>query len=125
MEILKMSRVYAATVVAIFVTTSLATNLLVVGTRGPITLGFSARLRTSSRRLKRRMKHAVDGWVAATLARRERQASSWALQYMSDRELKDIGIYRGGVGDGYVGQMSPACPRAAYSIAHPLEEGLQ
>jgi len=122
-----MSRVYAVTVVAIFITTSLATNLLVVGTRGPITSGFSARLRTNSRRLRRRMRRAVDGWVATTLARRERQASSWALQYMSDRELKDIGVYRGGpgCGDGYAGRISPACPRAAFSIAHPLEEGLQ
>ena len=122
-----MSRVYAATVVAIFISTSLATNLLVVGTRGPTTPGCAARRRTSSRRLRRRLRPAVDGWVAATLARRERQAWAWALQYMSDRELKDIGVYRGGVGcgDGYASHMSPASPRAAFSIAHPLEEGLQ
>lgn len=118
-----MSKVYAATVVAIFVTTSLATNLLVVGTRGPVAPGVPARMRSGSRRLNRRIKYFVDNWVAAMLSRRERQASAWALHYMSDRELKDIGVYRGKVGrdDGHAG----LTPRAAFSIVHPLEEGLQ
>jgi len=118
-----MSRIYAATVLAIFVTTSLATNLLVVGTRGPITLGLPARMRTGTRRLNRRVKYVVDNWVAAMLSRRERQASGWALHDMSDRELKDIGVYRGKIGreDADTGRAR----RAAFFIAHPLEEELQ
>jgi uncharacterized protein YjiS (DUF1127 family) len=122
-----MSKIYIATVVAIFITTSLATNLLVVGARGPVTPDLSSRMRAGSRRLSRRVKSFVDNWVAAMLSHRERQASAWALQYMSDRELKDIGIYRGRIGrvEGHAGQLSPVTARAAFSIAHPLEEGLQ
>jgi uncharacterized protein YjiS (DUF1127 family) len=129
-----MSKIYFATVVAIFVTTSLATNLLVVGTRGPATPGLCARLWSGSRRMGRRFKYSVDRWVAATLARRERQAASWALCYMTDRELKDIGLDRGGLGrgslgrdgldrdDGYAGRTPQPGTRMAFSVSH-AEEG--
>lgn len=122
-----MTRIYAATVFAIFVTASLATNVLVVGARGPFAPGLSTRLRSASRRLGRRAKRVVDTWVAGMLSRRERQASAWALHYVSDRELRDIGLYRGRVcrGDGYAGHMSPADARAVFSMAYPLEEGMQ
>jgi hypothetical protein len=70
-----MSRVYLATVVGIFVTTSLATNLLVVGTRGPVAPRLSTRLRSRSRRLGRRLRRFMDGRVAAMIARRERLAA--------------------------------------------------
>jgi uncharacterized protein YjiS (DUF1127 family) len=95
-----MSRAYFATVIAVFVTTSLATNLLVVGTRGPIALGLPG-LRFRSRRLGRRLRRFVDNHVAAMIARRERTAAVGALRYMSDRDLKDIGLYRGGFGHLY------------------------
>lgn len=36
----------------------------------------------------------VNGWVAAAIDRRERQAAMVALRHLDDRELKDIGIYR-------------------------------
>jgi uncharacterized protein YjiS (DUF1127 family) len=107
-----MSRVYFATVVAAFVTTSLATNLLVVGTRGPVTSGLTTRLRSRSRRLSRRFGHFVNNRVAAMIARREQQATICALRHMSDRDLKDIGLYRGGhshlygATDGGFGQLS-------------------
>jgi uncharacterized protein YjiS (DUF1127 family) len=109
-----MSRIYFATVVAAFVTTSLATNLLVVGTRGPVTSGLTTRLRSRSRsrRLSRRFGHFVNNQVAAMIARREQQATICALRHMSDRDLKDIGLYRGGRGhfygatDGDFGQLS-------------------
>jgi uncharacterized protein YjiS (DUF1127 family) len=126
MEIFAMTRIYAATVAAIFVTTSLATNVLVVGTRGPLTPGMSTRLRSTSRRLGRRTKRVVDSWVVAMLSRRERQASTWLLPTMSDRELRDIGLHRIRVGRGdNAGHMSPADARTAFAVAHPLEEGLQ
>ena len=122
-----MTRIYAATVVAIFITTSLATNVLVVGARGAVTAGVSTRLRSTARRLGRRARYLMDSWVAATLSRRERQAVSWAFPAMSDRELRDIGLRRVSLrrGDGYARHMSPADARDVFSIAHPLEEGLQ
>jgi uncharacterized protein YjiS (DUF1127 family) len=88
-----MSRAYFATVIAVFVTTSIATNVLVVGTRGPVTLGLPAGLRARSRRLGRNLKRLVDGWVAAMIARRERHAAMLTLRHLSDRDLKDIGIH--------------------------------
>jgi len=93
-----MSRMYFATVVAVFVTTSLATNLLVVGTRGPVLPGPRGGLRGRTRRLRRRLKRAVDSWVAAVLAHRERQAAAYVVHHMSYRELKDIGLYPGSLG---------------------------
>ena len=90
-----MSKIYVATVVAAFVTTSLATNLLVVGVRGPVQSDLVVRLRCRARRLRRWIGHAVDSWVVSMLAYRERQAALYALRHLSDRELKDMGLYRG------------------------------
>jgi uncharacterized protein YjiS (DUF1127 family) len=58
-------------------------------------------LRFRSRRLGRRIKHLVDGRVAAMIARRERQAAIYALRHMSDRDLEDIGLYRTDLGHLY------------------------
>lgn len=93
-----MGKMYFATVVAVFVTTSLATNLLVVGTRGTVTPELLVKLRCRSRRLSRRLKHGIDAWVANMLARRERQATIYAVHHLSDLELRDIGLYRGSLG---------------------------
>ena len=93
-----MGKMHIATVVAMFVATSLATNLLAAGTRGPVTPNLTVRLRGRARRLGRRMKRAVDAWVASVLARRERQAAIYAVHHLSDRELKDMGLYRGSLG---------------------------
>ncbi len=93
-----MGKMHIATVVAMFVTTSLATNLLVAGTRGPVAPDLTVRLRCRARRLSRRMKRAVDAWVASMPARRERQAAIYAVHHLSDRELKDMGLYRGSLG---------------------------
>jgi len=77
-----MSRAYFATIIAVFVTTSLATNLLLIGARGPVALGIPARLRFR-RRLSRRIRRFLDTGVDAMIARRERQASV-ALRNISD-----------------------------------------
>jgi uncharacterized protein YjiS (DUF1127 family) len=37
----------------------------------------------------------VDDWAAAIIAELERRAEIAALQHLSDRQLKDIGLYRG------------------------------
>jgi uncharacterized protein YjiS (DUF1127 family) len=116
---LAMSKMYVATVVAIFVTTSLATNLLVVGTRGPIQSELAVRLRRRARRLGRDLKHAVDGWVVAMLARRERQAALYALRCLNDHELKDIGLYRGSHGRIVL----PPDDRRTASPAPPFKDG--
>ena len=92
-----MSKVYLATVAAVVVTTSLASNVLLVGTRGPVQSGLPARIRAAVRRWLRRLKHLVDASVAAMIARRERQATLWALHRMSDRALTDIGLCRGNI----------------------------
>jgi len=117
-----MNMVYTATVVAIFVTTSLATNLLVVGTRGPVTPGLPVRLRSSARRLGRRLRHFTNTRVAAMIQRRERLAARSLLCRMTDRELKDMGFYRGtvGLGDSYVARV--VGERVAYSVSHAEEE---
>ncbi len=107
-----MSKMYFATVIAVFVTTSLATNLLVVGTRGPVLPGMAVRLHGRSRRLGRRLKRVIDNWVAAMVANRERQAAVYAVHHMSDRERKDMGLYRGSL--GHVAR--PDGERAASSI---------
>lgn len=93
-----MSRAYFATVVAVFVTTSIATNLFVVGTCGPVTLSLPVGLRARSRRLRRNLKRLVDGWVAGMIARRERNAAMLAVRHLSDRDPKDIGIDRDRLG---------------------------
>jgi|KBSMisStaDraftv2_1062788.scaffolds.fasta_scaffold2356081_2 uncharacterized protein YjiS (DUF1127 family) len=46
-------------------------------------------------RFMARLKHLVNGWVAAAIARYERRVAKIALHQLDDRELKDIGIYRG------------------------------
>jgi uncharacterized protein YjiS (DUF1127 family) len=135
MEIFEMTPIHAATAVAMFITTTLGANVLVVGARGPLTPRLSARLRSTTRRLGRRTKRFVDTWVAAMLSHSEQQASSWveswqqswSLPEMSDRDLRDIGLTRVRIsrGDVYAGHMSPADARAVFSVAHPLEEGVQ
>jgi uncharacterized protein YjiS (DUF1127 family) len=41
----------------------------------------------------------INGWIAAVIACRERQATLAVLRHLSDRELKDIGIYRCQIGE--------------------------
>ena len=43
----------------------------------------------------RRLGRLVDNWVASIIAEFERRAEIAALQHLSDRQLKDIGLYRG------------------------------
>jgi len=42
-----------------------------------------------------RLGRLVDDWVAFVISDYERRAEIAALQHMSDRQLKDIGLYRG------------------------------
>jgi hypothetical protein len=74
-----MNRFYYATVIAVFVTVYIGTDLLLAAVSGRPASSFSARLAVRLRRLGRRLKHAVDLGVAATLARRERHVTLYAL----------------------------------------------
>jgi uncharacterized protein YjiS (DUF1127 family) len=94
-----MSRFYLATVVAIIVTTSLASNVLAIAVLGPTRPDPLVRFRLGLRRSPRHIKRLVDAWVASMLARRERQAAVCALDGMSDRELRDSGLSRGRIDD--------------------------
>jgi uncharacterized protein YjiS (DUF1127 family) len=42
----------------------------------------------------------VHGWVAAVIAHRAHQANLAILRGLSDRELRDIGLARGQIGEG-------------------------
>jgi uncharacterized protein YjiS (DUF1127 family) len=46
-----------------------------------------------------RLGRLVNSVIAAAIAHRERQANLVALRHLSDRDLKDIGIYRCEIGD--------------------------
>jgi len=41
-----------------------------------------------------RLGRVMNRWIAAVIAHRERQAAFFALRHLSDRDLRDIGIYR-------------------------------
>ena len=45
--------------------------------------------------LSARLRRLINAWAAAAIARHERRAALAALRQLDDRELKDIGIYRG------------------------------
>jgi uncharacterized protein YjiS (DUF1127 family) len=46
-----------------------------------------------------RLGRLINRWIAAAVAHRERQAALAVLRHLSDRDLKDIGICRGDIGD--------------------------
>jgi uncharacterized protein YjiS (DUF1127 family) len=48
-----------------------------------------------------RFKRFIDHLVAAVIARHERHAAFVELRRLSDRELKDIGIWRYQIGEGF------------------------
>jgi uncharacterized protein YjiS (DUF1127 family) len=54
----------------------------------------SAKIRSVGRSLVT----ALNRWIAAFIAHREREATLALLRNFGDRELKDIGIYRGQIG---------------------------
>jgi uncharacterized protein YjiS (DUF1127 family) len=45
--------------------------------------------------LPARLRRVVNTWVAEALAYRERQVALHALRQYDDRELRDVGLYRG------------------------------
>ena len=95
-----MNDFYLATIIAAVVTIVIALHVLVAGTRGSATPELLAPLRSRGARIADRVKRALDHWVAAMLARRERQAVMSILNRCSDREPRDIGLRRGDIAYG-------------------------
>ncbi|MDP1583603.1 MAG: hypothetical protein Q8M18_09265 [Bradyrhizobium sp.] len=46
-----------------------------------------------------RLRRALNGWVAATIAHRERQASSFAVRQLDGGGLDNTRLYRGPIDD--------------------------
>ena len=93
-----MNRFYVATFVAAVATILLASRVLMLcGSRSTIP-GMLARVRFDLEWVLRGARNLVDDLIAASIARRERRAAIFALQRLSDRELKDMGLDRGGIG---------------------------
>jgi hypothetical protein len=42
----------------------------------------------------------LNHWIAASIAKRARQTDITFLHHLSDRELRDIGLYRGDLAEG-------------------------
>ena len=57
------------------------------------------------RQLARYMKRYINNWVAAAIAHRERQAALFALRHLDDRNLKDMGLYRGNIDNAVSGKI--------------------
>lgn len=47
-----------------------------------------------------RLANLINDWVAAVIAHREHHANLVVLRSLSDRELRDIGLARGQIGEG-------------------------
>jgi uncharacterized protein YjiS (DUF1127 family) len=59
-----------------------------------------AATRRMVRVLVREFARLIKNSIAAVIAQRERQATLTILRKLSDRELKDIGLYRNEIGPG-------------------------
>jgi uncharacterized protein YjiS (DUF1127 family) len=56
-------------------------------------------LRTA-RFLMKRTAHLLNHWISAVIEQQARQADIIILRHFTDRELKDIGLTRGDLGEG-------------------------
>jgi uncharacterized protein YjiS (DUF1127 family) len=92
-----MKRVYLATVIAVIIASSIAYQLLTAGSVGSATPGLLVSLRSGMRATLNRLKRLIAYRIAAALARRQRRAAISELRHMTDRELMDIGVYRGDI----------------------------
>jgi uncharacterized protein YjiS (DUF1127 family) len=60
----------------------------------------STAIRDSIRSCRTRLARLINDWIAAVIAHREHQANLFVLRDFSDKELKDIGLYRNQIGEG-------------------------
>ena len=90
-----MNRFYVATIIAAVTTIFLASRVLMLRRSRSAIPRMLARAQFDLEWVLRGARNFVDDWIAASLAHRERRAAIFALQRLSDRELKDMGLYRG------------------------------
>jgi uncharacterized protein YjiS (DUF1127 family) len=88
-----MKRICMATVIATIITNSIASHVLAAGILGAATPAF-LNLRSGACEYFSRLRVLFSGWIAAARAHRERRAAIFELSSLTDRELKDIGLYR-------------------------------
>jgi uncharacterized protein YjiS (DUF1127 family) len=88
-----MKRICMATVIATIITNSIASHVLAAGMLGAATPAFLS-LRSGACEYFSRLRVLFSGWIAAARAHRERRAAIFELSSLTDRELKDIGLYR-------------------------------
>ncbi len=82
-----MKQFYLTAAAGVVVTTSLASNLLWA-------MAFRPRATGALRSALGGLRGLIDVSVAAAIARSERQAALFKLDDLSDRDLRDIGLYR-------------------------------
>jgi uncharacterized protein YjiS (DUF1127 family) len=118
-----MNRFYVATIIAAVVTILLASRVLMLRGSRPDILPMLARARFDLEWVSRGAKNLVDDLIAASIANRERKAAMFALQRLSDRELKDMGFERGHIKhvgccdlDHFDGSHGPSPAGATYEI---------
>ena len=89
-----MKRFYVITVIAIVVTTSIATHLLAVGALSPTTPISGAP--SLARVMLDWLWRCLDYCIGLAREYREHRQAAIALRYLDERMLKDIGLYRDG-----------------------------
>ena len=60
----------------------------------------SGAIRASLRSCRTWLARLINGGIATVIAHREHQANLFVLRQFSDKELKDIGLYRNQLGQG-------------------------
>ena len=90
-----MNRFYAATMIAVVVTTLLASRVIVLRASRSAGPGLLARLRFDLEWFLRGARGCVDDWIAASIARRERDTVSPLLHDRTEGELGDMHLDRG------------------------------
>lgn len=71
--------------------------------------------RRSALVLGARLKRFLNGWVAAAIAYRERQATLLALSRLDDRKLDETRVYRGPIDDA----LEKAARLRRWRLKHP------
>ena len=85
-----MNRFYAATMIGVVVTTLLASRVIVLRASRSASPGLLAKLRFDLDWFLRGAKGRVDDWIAASIARRERDAVIAMVDHRHERELNDM-----------------------------------
>jgi uncharacterized protein YjiS (DUF1127 family) len=57
-------------------------------------------IRRIGRFLLKRIAHLLNHWISAVIEQQARQVDIIVLSHFTDRELKDIGLTRGDLGEG-------------------------